>query len=134
VADELDEYLDRPRSDGAVEWQRRRAGRRTLTENDTQMDYAAIVFPPPDAVRHAALVVCSHMIDEEDPVTAAREVLEALAIPKILRDGGDGRTTRVQNRSLRGNREPLPIGYGPEDYGRPDAKESRKRKPDDAAL
>lgn len=123
----LAEYLDRPRTEGAAEWQRRRAGRRSITENDVRLDYAPIIFPPTAQCRHAALVVCGAMADEVDPVAEARVILEALALPTIIKHGGDGRTMKTQGRHARRS-EPLPIGYGDEDYGRPDARVTRKRK------
>jgi hypothetical protein len=122
------DFDDRVYTENAVEWQRRRAGRRSLQETENRLDYALIVFPPVEGCRHAALVVCGAMADQPDPVTASREILEALALPTILREGGDGRALRTQNRSSKRRGEPLPIGYGEDDYGRPDAKETRKRK------
>lgn len=127
----LAEYLDRPRTEGAAEWQRRRAGRRSITENDVRLDYALIAFPDAVGLRHAALVVCGAMANEVDPAAEARVILEALAIPSIMRNGGDGRAMKTQGRHAR-RAEPLPIGYGDED-GRPDARVTRKRKKQDDA-
>lgn len=132
--DELAEYLDRPRTEGSAEWQRRRAGRRSISENsgDPRLDYTPIIFPSPEMCRHAALVVCGAMANEVDPVAESRTILEALALPTIMRDGGDGRRMKKSGRHARRRAEPLPIGYGEEDYGR--AEEKKRRKKGDDAL
>lgn len=124
--DPNDEYGEAARVFGtvAIEWQKARIrGRRNEITNETKLDYAPIVFPPPDRVRHAALVVCSLARDVED----ARMLLEALALPTILREGGgDGRVLRVQKGPVRlGDAEPKTIGYGDDDYGRPVPKRKK---------
>lgn len=92
------------------------------------MDYSPIVWPDVDKVRHAALVVCAAMADEDDPVAAAREILEALAIPTVLAaGGGDGRVLRIQKTPLKSDIEPKPLGFGENDYGRPAPKQVRTR-------
>lgn len=128
------DYDERVYSEGAIEWQRRRAGRRSLQETENRLDYAPIVFPPAANCRHAALVVCAHMVDEPDPVAAAREVLEALALPTIMRDGGDGRLLKRGQQSSKKRAEPLPIGYGDDDFGRPSEKPSKKKRTGDGQV
>lgn len=120
-------------SPGAVEWQKRRAGRRSISENtgDPRLDYTPIIFPAYEDCRHAALVVCGAMANEVDPVGESKTILEALALPTIMRDGGDGRRMKTSGRHARRRMEPLPIGYGAEDFGRP---EEKKRRPKDATL
>lgn len=118
---------------GAVEWQKRRAGRRSISENtgDPRLDYTPIIFPAYEDCRHAALIVCGAMANEVDPVGESKTILEALALPTIMRDGGDGRRMKKSGRHTRRRAEPLPIGYGEEDFGRPEEKKRRK-KGDDA--
>lgn len=124
------DFDDRVFTESAMEWQRRRAGHRSITETEARLDYAPIVFPGTAECRHAALVVCGAMASQEDPVGSAREILEALALPTIMRNGGDGRTMRTASKSSKKRAEPLPIGYGDDDYGRPDAKFRKRRKKD----
>lgn len=125
-ADPNDEYEEASRVFGpkAHEWQKARVqGRRAEISNETRLDYSPIVFPSPDKVRHAALVVCSLARDYED----AKMLLEALALPTIIRDGGgDGRVLRVQRGAVRlGEIEPPVIGFGEDDWGRPAPKKGR---------
>lgn len=128
------DYDEKVYSEGAVEWQRRRAGRRSLQETEARLDYAPIVFPPTAECRHAALVVCSNMVSEPDPVAAAREILEALALPTIIRLGGDGRALKVAQKSNKKRAEPLPIGYGEDDFGRPSEKPRSKKRTRDGSV
>ncbi len=120
---------DNPRtySESAKEWMRKKAAtpRQREITNETKLDYSAIVWPPLDKVRHAALIVCASAKDVAD----AKLLLEALAIPTVLREGGgDGRVLRVQKGPVRiGDPEDLPpIGYGDDDYGRPVERKPKK--------
>lgn len=135
MADPTPDHLaaDRVYSEGAVEWMKRRAGRRSISENsgDPRLDYTPIVFPPYDECRRAALVVCGAMANEVDPVAESKTILEALALPTIMRDGGDGRRMKTSGRHAKRRTEPLPIGYGEDDFGRP---EEKKRRSKDATL
>ncbi len=117
---------DNPRvySESAKEWMRKKAAapRQREISNETRLDYSQIVFPPLDRCRHAALVVCAAAKDAAD----AKILLDALALPTILREGGgDGRVLRVQKGPVRiGDPEDLPpVGYGGGDeVGRPERK------------
>ncbi len=123
---------DNPRvfSEAAKAWQRQRVqNRRNDITNETKLSYEAIRFPDPAGCRHAALVVCGLAKDAAD----AKLILEALALPTIIRDGGgDGRQLRVQKGPVRLGEVELPaIGYAEDDYGRPDIKpRARKGRPD----
>ncbi len=120
---------DNPRvyTEAAKEWQRARVrARRKDVTNETKLDYSPIIWPSPEGVRHAALVICGRFHDEP---AVAREILEALAIPTVLRDGGgDGRVLRVQRGPVRLGEPDVPaIGYDPEDFGRPAPKRAVPR-------
>jgi hypothetical protein len=122
-------FLDREFSESAKDWMRRKAAtqRRNDITTETRLGYEPIVFPDEAGCRHAALVVCSRAKNSAD----AKLLLEALALPTILANGGDGRQLRVQTRPLGGalkKDEPKPIGYDPEDFGRPEERKPRKSR------
>lgn len=124
--DPNDEYgeMSRTFNDTAIEWQKARVrGRRNEVTNETKLDYSAIRFPDPAGCRHAALVVCASARDYED----AKALLEALALPTILREGGgDGRVLRVQRGAVRlGDEAPKPVGYNADDWGQPAKKKGK---------
>lgn len=124
--DPNDEYGEAARVFGpvAIEWQKDRIRRRrNEVTNETKLDYSAIQFPDPAGCRHAALVVCALAKDYED----AKLLLEALALPTILREGGgDGRVLRVQRGPVRlGEDAPKPVGYNPDDWGQPAKKKGK---------
>ena len=118
------EALSMPRSERANERQRKRAAteRHAPIKPDEPLASNAIIFPPPEGCRHAALVVCGYF--SEDP-EAAREVLAMLALPLIMREGGDGRKIREQKRPPRTPKTEPTIGYSPDDWGRPPERRSR---------
>lgn len=96
-------YEDPARLRRRKEWEIRRAGteRRAPADPMATKDYSPIVFPGAEGMRHAALVVAGRFVGRPDAVEATRTVLEMLAIPQILREGGDGRTVPVQKGPVR---------------------------------
>lgn len=82
-----------------MEWEIRRA--RKLSDSIGDKDFALIVFPSYEGLMHAAMVVAGRLAHLPDAVDATREVLEALAIPQILQEGGDGRIRKIQRGKVR---------------------------------
>lgn len=97
--------LDPARLAHRMEWEVLRA-RKQLSDSVGEKAFNPIVFPPPDGLYHAALVVAGCLCDEPDAVEAVREVLDALAIPTILREGGDGRSCKIQRGRVRFGDDP----------------------------
>jgi hypothetical protein len=111
MSDALPIELDPKRLTKRINWEIDRArNERRKPASDTSMvdDFAPIIFPDTAGLRHAALVVAGHMADRPDAVAATRTILEALAIPQIMRDGGDGRVLRIQNGPVRFGEQPEP--------------------------
>lgn len=123
-----EDYDNRVWSEAAKEWQVKRIKqRRNDVTVDTRMSYEPIVFPDAAGCRHAALVICAQARDAAD----AKVILEALALPTIMREGGDGRAVKVQRGPVTGaiaaKPDPKPLGYNPEDYGQVAERKKRKR-------
>lgn len=96
-------YEDPARLRRRKEWEIRRAGteRRAPADPMATKDYSPIVFPDAAGMRHAALVVAGRFVGRPDAVEGTRTVLDMLAIPQIMREGGDGRTVPVQKGPVR---------------------------------
>lgn len=109
------------------QWEIRRA-RGQRSEDQRPQDYAPIVFPECPGLCHAALVIAGRMADVEadlfDAIVATDEILQALGVIEIMRNGGDGRHAKVQRGPVFKDDEMdlRPLGYGDEDLGRPIAK------------
>lgn len=71
-----------------MEWEIRRA--RKGSGSIEVAEYTAIKMPDYDGLKHAAMVVAGRLADLPDAVAATREVLEALAIPRMLRGEDPG--------------------------------------------
>lgn len=95
--------LDPLRLKRRKEWEINRAAheRRKPPGEVTITDYGAIIFPECEALCHAAYVVAGKMADLPNAVEATREILEILAIPAIMRTGGDGRLRKIQRGPVR---------------------------------
>lgn len=123
--------LDPPRLAKRMEWERFRAGhirRGPSGDSSFEGDFTKIVFPDADGLRHAARVIAGIMAGRPDEIEATREILEILAIPKLLAEGGDGRPIKEQIGPVRFGRELGTCAFSVEiaDEGKP----KRRPKPD----
>lgn len=135
-AEDLPIELDPVRLQHRMDWEIRRARyeRRKMSDSVGEKQFMPIVFPDFEGLKHAALVVAGLLADRPDAVEATREVLEILAIPTIMREGGDGRECKIQRGRVRfGDEppEPFDVDYeGPEldpPYRRPVPRVRRPR-------
>lgn len=126
-----DEVRDDPsgaKLERRMAWEIKRA-RGVRSENERPIDYSPIVFPDQAGLRHAAAVVISRHLDRPNGKAEAIEVVQALGIGEIYRNGGDGRHAKIQRGPVfkADELDLRPLGYDDEDTGRPDAKERKPR-------